>query len=341
MSLRKRVLSRLSRAALDCAGVKLGRTLLAPRYAGNGVIFMLHRVVTDDTPVIYPGYEVPVGVLDSALALVKRSGWDFVSIGEVCRRLRNPGDQRRFACFTFDDGYLDNYTLALPVFAKYSAPMCVYVSTGILDRTMSYWWGGLAALVLRNDEIEVPFPDSPARKFQLRTLQQKRSVYDILDEQCHQNELFLPYLTSAFEKYRIDSHSLLDEHALSTDQARMLARHPLVTIGSHAVTHRRLSSLSESEADSEITASRKELEASLSVPVRHIAYPFGGRSACGEREFTLTRAAGYESGVTTVRGNILPNHRDQAWMLPRHALSVNLSTVRNCLFGTEALLRAL
>ena len=142
-----------------------------------------------------------------------------------------------------------------------------------------------------------------------------------------------------FQRYSIAPEELLDRDALSIEKARELARDRLVTIGSHCLTHKRLSLLSEEEARREISESRPILEAWLQVPVRHIAYPFGGRNACGEREFQLAKAAAYRSGVTTRRENIFPRDRRDLLALPRRGVGSSRSNVRNCLYGTETLLR--
>lgn len=47
-------------------------------------------------------------------------------------------------------------------------------------------------------------------------------------------------------------------------------------IGSHSVTHRNLKTLDKAELREEIIASRKFLEDSFGVEVRHFCYPFGG-----------------------------------------------------------------
>lgn len=340
MTLATRLRLRALRTVLDLMGETAGRAVFAPRYAGEGVIFMLHRVLPDDQTILYPGYEIHISSLESALSWVYRSGWEVVTMDELCRRMRKPQSGHRFACFTFDDGYLDNYTLALPVFEKYDTPLCTYVSTGMMDRSMEYWWGSLRELILRNDRIEVPLPDSNVREFELQTLAQKRIAYDTLDALCHSNGQFLSHLRTVFAAHRIDERQLLDDEGLSIRQAREFARHRLVTIGSHAMTHRPLKSLSDSEAKREIHDSRRILQKALGVPVRHIAYPFGRPNACGEREFELARQSGYRSGVTTELGNITSEDRNRLWALPRYVLPANHTTLRNSLFGTQLLLRA-
>ena len=93
---------------------------------------------------IYPNFMIHARVLDDILGTVRRLGWDLVSIDEVYRRLvdakalRAGGNwPRRFACFTCDEGCADDLTGALPVFRKHGAPLCVYIATGFLERSIS------------------------------------------------------------------------------------------------------------------------------------------------------------------------------------------------------------
>jgi peptidoglycan/xylan/chitin deacetylase (PgdA/CDA1 family) len=50
-----------------------------------------------------------------------------VLAGEVVPRTREP-----LVCVTFDDGYLDNYTNAVPVLLRHGIPAAFFVSTGII-----------------------------------------------------------------------------------------------------------------------------------------------------------------------------------------------------------------
>lgn len=84
---KKRLTRRFFRAMLDVLGESGGRRLLAPHFAGLGVIFTLHRVVGPGYRILYPGYEVTAEFLDSMLSFVQRSGWEIVSLDEACRRL--------------------------------------------------------------------------------------------------------------------------------------------------------------------------------------------------------------------------------------------------------------
>jgi peptidoglycan/xylan/chitin deacetylase (PgdA/CDA1 family) len=313
--------------------------LLAPRFAGLGAIFTLHRVVPAGQPYLYPGYEAPADFLDRTLAYVLNQGWEAVSIDEAARRLESGGNGRRFVCFTLDDGYADNYSLARPIFQRHGVPFCVYIATGILNRTVFYWWGGLEELILRNDEVTAPVPGG-TRRFQTRTLAEKRAAYDALDELCHlHNDAYFPVLAEMFRHYGVDAGRALDRDAMTVAQARELARDPLATVGAHGVTHKRLCLMSGDELRAELESSRRELEKTLGAPVDHMAYPFGNRDACGVREFEAARAAGYRTAVTTRRGNLFEEHRKHLHCLPRRGFPTAHADFRRRLYGVESILR--
>lgn len=65
-------------------------------------------------------------------------------------------------------------------------------------------------------------------------------------------------------------------------------------IGSHTLTHRKLSALPDDELDHELRGSKAELESLLGVPCRSIAFPGG---VADRRVVAAAEAAGYEAGA--------------------------------------------
>jgi peptidoglycan/xylan/chitin deacetylase (PgdA/CDA1 family) len=67
-------------------------------------------------------------------------------------------------------------------------------------------------------------------------------------------------------------------------------------IGSHTMTHRRLTELEDVELDEELRSSRKAIEDTLGQPCHSIAYPYGDVDS---RVRASAAAAGFTAGCTT------------------------------------------
>lgn len=95
---------------------------------------------------------------------------------------------------------------------------------------------------------------------------------------------------------RKPTHPSWHESVLSQAELRSVAEDPLVTVGSHSISHPNFLRLSESDAKSELEQSRTELESVTDRPVRLFSFPHGAHN---QRLVDLARAAGYQ-GVFTV-----------------------------------------
>lgn len=79
-----------------------------------------------------------------------------------------------------------------------------------------------------------------------------------------------------------------------------------IEIGSHTVSHRDLTTLSDRELRTELLESRRVLERRLGHPIRWLAYPFGAYDA---QVVASARRAGYRLAVTTRGGDLQDVHR--------------------------------
>lgn len=79
-------------------------------------------------------------------------------------------------------------------------------------------------------------------------------------------------------------------------------------VGSHSLTHRDLTTLTDAEVRDEVIGSKRRLEERLGSPVRSFAYPF---NRLDRRAVQAVREAGYD----TACGG--PDGADPVWALPR------------------------
>ena len=119
-----------------------------------GRILMLHRVVEQRS--VNPDQrelEVTPRFLEQAINDYRAKGYLFVSIDEACDIISEGHTKHPFVCLTFDDGYHDNYTTALPLLKKLNVPFAVYITTGFIDNRLPMWWYPNQQLGLSLDEL--------------------------------------------------------------------------------------------------------------------------------------------------------------------------------------------
>ena len=302
-------------------------SVIARRYRGRGTIFMLHSVVDDAA--FYPDRTLrcPVSSLERILRWLRANKIDIISLDDAIDRIDAPSTAR-FAVLTFDDGYADALTHALPLMERFRAPFVVYVTTGMMTGNIDAWWLGLAELIRRQDMVEL---SDLGLQFDCRDEARKVNTFVDIERMIHTDYSVLQHVKAAIASQGIDCGGLAKREAMTVEDLRQLAAHPLATVGAHGCTHANLAMASASAARWEMEESRRLLEDAVQKPILHFAYPFGNARACGPREAELARASGYRSAVTTRSGSIFPQHRDHLHALPREALSrLDTSSTLRC-----------
>ena len=289
--------------------------LIAHRYGGRGVIFMLHSVVDDPEPYLREPIRCTVRVLEALLRHLRGHQTELVSLDDALHRFCDP-KAPRFAVFTFDDGYRDNLTRALPILERYAAPATIYVTTCLIERTANAWWLGLVEWLKRREWIAV---EGYGRR-STRTLAEKVGARIGLTRWVEADEARMAALSRAMAQDRVCCRSLLDQQMLQAEDLRRLGAHPLITIGGHTTSHPWLAALPETEALREITDNRSYLQNLTQQEVAHFAYPFGSALACAEREAALVAAGGFRTAATARHGCVFPGHEEERYALPREGV---------------------
>ncbi|BAU47919.1 polysaccharide deacetylase [Sulfurifustis variabilis] len=209
----------------------LPATAVYQRWRPGIRILMYHRVVRglpqDQLTVSPERFEEQMAVL----ARTRR----VMSLADAALALGSGERQAGAVVVTFDDGYRDNLTVALPILEKYRIPATIFVTTDFCDQVSSHPRYGERAAGLH----------------------------------------------------------------LNWDEVRELLRSPLISIGSHTVSHPYLQRLDPEAARREIGESRRRIEARIGRPVEFFCYPSGD---FGEREMRYVQEAGYRAAVSVAPG---------------------------------------
>lgn len=97
---------------------------------------------------------------------------------------------------------------------------------------------------------------------------------------------------------------------LSAEELREMARHPLITIGAHGLTHPHFNELTNGEALHELVESKKMLQEIVGGTVDYMAWPYG---ECDQRLEELSEASGYRASWSVWKGT---NSRHSRWRVP-------------------------
>lgn len=320
------------RAGLETLYFSGAHRALRSLFAGVGSIFTLHHVRPGRPGRFQPNrfLEIEAEFLDRMILQLRKRGIDLVSMDEVHRRLVERDFDRYFVAFTLDDGYLDNYEHAWPVFKRHRVPFTVYVATSFPDRLGELWWLVLEQVVARNDRLAVEM-DGQTHFFNCASVSGKRQAFDEVYRWLRglKNETELRRaIRDLAARYGVEVSAPCSELCMTWAQIAEMASDPLCTIGAHTINHVELRKETDDVARTEMKRSADVIEAALGKRPEHFAYPYGSVSAAGPREFALARELGFKTAVTTRAGALLPGHREQLTALPRISINGEFQALR-------------
>jgi peptidoglycan/xylan/chitin deacetylase (PgdA/CDA1 family) len=232
-------------------------------------------------------------------------------------RERPRGPDRPLAAITFDDGYHDVFTTALPILERLDCPATVFIVSGLVDQARELWWDELAFIFLESH----PLPPSLELDRNVGgPLRIATSSPEARLGACHRLRARLRYQPP--ERIEAELQSLrawagvarparARSRMMSGDEISTL-KSGLLTVGAHTRTHPALHRLSYARQLEEIASSRSACETFYGAPVAHFAYPFGDFDG---RSIRAAREAGFKSACTTIPGVV--TGRAGPYRLPR------------------------
>lgn len=200
---------------------------------------------------------------------------------------------RLATAITFDDGFRNNLTRALPILEKYNAPATIFV-TGI---------NSLGEGILWPDFIDLATPQLPNEISCAGRIFQKTSKGELYSKSSNQSlKRFLRFKDKNFiaatlreirGKYEIclDAYNSDYYQLLNDDEIFTLANHPLITVGVHGLYHTDWSQMGREECLAELRSCKDILSRISKKDVSSVAFPFGSHNkmvldCCLESGFT-------------------------------------------------------
>jgi peptidoglycan/xylan/chitin deacetylase (PgdA/CDA1 family) len=232
---------------------------------------------------------------------------------------------------TFDDGYRDCYTQALPILQRHDCKAIFFVATSIISERKLYWWDRVAYLIkhARRERLRLTYPvpfeialdtDPSVVERVLRHVKQ-RQLAEPFDLERFLDEL----ATAAGVPWTRDlERAFADELLMTWDQIREL-RQAGMDVQSHTRSHRVLQTLSSAELVSELSGSREDLARELGEAPRLIAYPGGNPITSRSPIRGALEKAGYALGLNNITGSTPLGRGIDPFDIRRFALGRNFS----------------
>lgn len=231
-----------------------------------------------------------------------------------------PSTPRPAAIVTFDDGYADNATTALPILEEEEVPATFFVTTGAVERGAEFWWDELARRVLDPGPASATLElgDGHARRsWPVRTGDERAACYRDLHGIVRAllpepRERLLAEIRAARGG---DQTARASHRPLTIDEVARLGKSEWATVGAHGVTHTPFSKLSLEAQSGEMTESRERLRVWTGTEIATFSFPFGGRRDFSKESVRLAREAGFRRIAANVPGQA--RRRPNPFLVPR------------------------
>lgn len=181
---------------------------------------------------------------------------------------------------TFDDGYLNNYTVAFPILKKLEIPATIFLVTSTIDQDHYFWF----------DKLWLSLREQKTTSQLTQIINQFKYIHPNMVDDAVAHYLFCNQvaLGNFAENYRTLRYSEITE----------MANSGLITFGSHTHNHELLPHLTDEESYKTMHTSFEKI---VAVPggVPFFCYPNGYNE---ERHRQMCHQVGYQGSVLATDG---------------------------------------
>ncbi|MGZ8161903.1 MAG: polysaccharide deacetylase family protein [Methylobacter sp.] len=272
-------------------------------------ILIYHQVL--DQPDFMRPWEIDKTVFSWQMALIAKY-FNVLPLHEALEKMANGTLPPRAVCITFDDGYANNYTNALPILLANKLTATFFIASGYLD-------GGR----MWNDTVIESIRTLPGPCLNLTAIGLGSYDISILDKKAQVAVDILQRIKHLQPEIRAQYAGYIASLAKEMPDDLMLTSNQLVKlyasgmeIGGHTVTHPILALLAPDVVRQEVADNKTTLEQLLNTKIRYFAYPNGKPSQDYlQDQVHIIKECGYQAAVST-RPGVSTKWNDR-WQLAR------------------------
>jgi len=322
------ILKKVARSIVFPALMKSGVDRLIKAISPNSCVHvMYHGVVQQDSTYFSPRH-ITATQFEAQLKYFKKH-FDVISMAEAFHRVQhNVPFARKTITVSFDDGFQNNLTNALPLLEKHQIPTTIFVSgVCVSNKGQEYLWSEISAALNYFHPSDIMEVDG--YRFQQGVDASGLRLNDWIKRLSYdKRERVLSDLIARFD---LDAQlrRLPDEiwKLLSREEVIELSKSSVIEIGSHAYNHYNLAEIEVEMAREELILSKRLLEEAIQKPVISLAYPDGSYNAAIK---DVAEQAGYERQLA-VSYKLTTDQQDLR-IMDRHGIASTTTFESNMLF---------
>jgi len=238
--------------------------------------------------------------------------FNILPMNEAVNLLKQGNLPPKALVISFDDGYLDNYTVATPILEKYNCPATFFISTDGVDK--GYLW---------NDVIEQTIKKTSSKSISKNIIGTTISLTNDTEKIAafHKIVSTLKFFDKKERNERILSLSKeLNIHDFSRsmmNQTQILDLHKQgFTIGAHTHSHTILTTETDNECKWELSTNKNFIGNIIDSPVDFLAFPNG----LFQRDFNqshcdIAKELGFKAAFSTNDGGAISS--TNTYQIPR------------------------
>lgn len=236
-----------------------------------------------------------------------QENYEVISYQTLVHKLVEKNLCNRSICITFDDGYFDNYSEALPLLKKYNIPATIFVCTGNIGSSNEFWWDMLENIFLGQDEKYLNWNAlSPPTDPILIRYQNLQESFKSLNQE--DRTILLSNLSKSCpprENYR----------TMNLRELSNLNSSELITLGTHTENHYSLGKIDKETSAHEIRTSTQKIREITSTRYIPFSYPFGGELDCRDDLDQVFKSEGIDAVFVNQHG--ICNNNTNLKRIPR------------------------
>jgi peptidoglycan/xylan/chitin deacetylase (PgdA/CDA1 family) len=206
-----------------------------------------------------------------------KNNFNIIPLKEIFEAHRNKTKTaKKTIALTFDDGYKNNFDIALPILRKYNLPATFFIISKGLEQVNFYVWPDIVDLIKKNTRQDVKVNGLIFKYPSFYNNEVNKELLEYLKTQGSSVDLLVKELADQYSFIRTEIARLPELTELANESyLRKYSAESLIEYGSHTHSHYNLEYLPHNIVINEFTESKRIIENIINREVVSMAYPDG------------------------------------------------------------------